>query len=191
MYRQFNIHNSTFCPHSVFMCFVWISEQTAIISLHNINWLVCITQRQSVYCAVRTGCWQSAAFQCSPSTPPPPSLCPFLVRIQEWIPHAKTNKVVINDVHLQTFNFSSTAPTFTRLHSFTFSPAVTQSPRYSAVNENEGTFQQWNVGACQRICSRAWTFELERLSTLRHVRAFCTLVNRVGLDTQQELGTVL
>ena len=29
--------NSTFCPHSVFMCFVWIWEQTAIISLHNIN----------------------------------------------------------------------------------------------------------------------------------------------------------
>jgi hypothetical protein len=24
---------------SVFMCFVWISEQTAIISLYNINWL--------------------------------------------------------------------------------------------------------------------------------------------------------
>jgi hypothetical protein len=33
-------NNSTFCPHSVFMCFVWISEQTAIISLYNINWLV-------------------------------------------------------------------------------------------------------------------------------------------------------
>ena len=29
--------NSTFSPHSVFMCFVWISEQTAIISLYNIN----------------------------------------------------------------------------------------------------------------------------------------------------------
>jgi peroxiredoxin len=29
--------NSTFCPHSVFMRFVWISEQTAIISLYNIN----------------------------------------------------------------------------------------------------------------------------------------------------------
>ena len=29
--------NSAFCPHSVFMCFVWISEQTAIISLYNIN----------------------------------------------------------------------------------------------------------------------------------------------------------
>jgi hypothetical protein len=31
------IYNSTFCPHSVFMCFVWISEQTAIISLYNID----------------------------------------------------------------------------------------------------------------------------------------------------------
>ena len=33
-------NTSTFCPHTVFMCFVWISEQTAIISLHNINWPV-------------------------------------------------------------------------------------------------------------------------------------------------------
>jgi hypothetical protein len=54
MYRQFNIHNSTLCPHTVFMCFVWISEQTAIISLYNINWLVFITETESVYCAVRT-----------------------------------------------------------------------------------------------------------------------------------------
>ena len=50
----FNI--STFCPHSVFMSFVWISEQTAIISLYNINWLVCITETECVYCAVRTEC---------------------------------------------------------------------------------------------------------------------------------------
>jgi len=33
-------NNSTFCPHRVFMCFVWIWEQTAIISLYSINWLV-------------------------------------------------------------------------------------------------------------------------------------------------------
>ena len=46
--------NSTFCPRSVFMCFVWISEQTAIFSLYNINWLVCIIETESVYCAVRT-----------------------------------------------------------------------------------------------------------------------------------------
>jgi hypothetical protein len=49
-------NNSTFCPHSVFMCFVWIWEQTAIISLYSINWLVCITETECVYCAVRTGC---------------------------------------------------------------------------------------------------------------------------------------
>ena len=38
---------------AVFMCFVWISEQTAIISLYNVNCLVCITETESVYCAVR------------------------------------------------------------------------------------------------------------------------------------------
>ena len=43
--------NFTFSPHSVFMCFVLIAEQTAII-----NWLVCIAEIYSVYCAVRTGC---------------------------------------------------------------------------------------------------------------------------------------
>ena len=49
------LKNSTFCPHSVFVCFVWISEQTAIISLYSINWLVCITETECVYCAVGTG----------------------------------------------------------------------------------------------------------------------------------------
>jgi hypothetical protein len=49
--------NSTFCPHSVFVCFVWIWEQTAIISLYSIIWLVFITETECVYCAVRTECW--------------------------------------------------------------------------------------------------------------------------------------
>jgi hypothetical protein len=44
----------TFCPHSVFMCFVWIWEQAAIISLYSINWLVFITETECVYCAVRS-----------------------------------------------------------------------------------------------------------------------------------------
>ena len=48
-------NNSTFCPHSVFMCFVWIWEQTAFISLYYIKWLVFITETERVYCAVRTG----------------------------------------------------------------------------------------------------------------------------------------
>jgi len=48
------LQNSTFCTHSVFMCtFKWISEQTAIIFLNNINELVFITERKRVYCAVR------------------------------------------------------------------------------------------------------------------------------------------
>ena len=49
------IYNSTFCPHSVFICFVWIWERTAIISLYSINWLVFITETECVYCGVRTG----------------------------------------------------------------------------------------------------------------------------------------
>ena len=36
------------------MCFVWISEQTAIISLYSVDWLVFINETESVYCAVRT-----------------------------------------------------------------------------------------------------------------------------------------
>jgi len=46
--------HSTFCPRSVFMSFVWIWEQTAIISLYSINWLVFITETENVYCAVRS-----------------------------------------------------------------------------------------------------------------------------------------
>ena len=56
MYRQFNIQQFYVLPtQTVFVCFVWIWEQTAIISLYSINWLVCITEAESVYCAVRTG----------------------------------------------------------------------------------------------------------------------------------------
>jgi len=32
--------NSTFCPHSVFMCFAWIWEQTAIIFTGKFNWVI-------------------------------------------------------------------------------------------------------------------------------------------------------
>ena len=48
--------NSTFCPHSVFMCFVWIWEHTAIIFLYSINWMVFITEMECVHCAVRAKC---------------------------------------------------------------------------------------------------------------------------------------
>jgi hypothetical protein len=45
----------TFCLHSVFFYSVWISEQTAIIFLYSINWLVFIIETECVYCAVRIG----------------------------------------------------------------------------------------------------------------------------------------
>jgi hypothetical protein len=48
--------NSTFYPQSTFMYFVWILEQTAIISLYSINWLVFITEGGCVYSAIRSGC---------------------------------------------------------------------------------------------------------------------------------------
>jgi hypothetical protein len=44
----------TFCPHSVFMCFVWIVVKTAINSLKFNNCLVVITETACVYCAVRS-----------------------------------------------------------------------------------------------------------------------------------------
>jgi hypothetical protein len=46
---------STFCPHSVLLCYVWVWEQTTIISLYSIKWLVFINETESVYCAVQTG----------------------------------------------------------------------------------------------------------------------------------------
>ena len=36
------------------MCFVWISEETTTFALYSINRLVLTTERDSVYCAVRT-----------------------------------------------------------------------------------------------------------------------------------------
>jgi hypothetical protein len=49
------LKNSTLCPYSEFMCFVWISEQTVGISLYRIKWLVFVTEVEHVYCAVQTG----------------------------------------------------------------------------------------------------------------------------------------
>jgi len=54
MYRGLTFTISTFCPHSVFMCFVWIWEQTAIISVSCVNWSLGVTETECVYCAVRT-----------------------------------------------------------------------------------------------------------------------------------------
>jgi hypothetical protein len=49
---RFDIKTLRFA-HPVFLCFIWIWEQTAIISLYNIHWLVFICDMEYVYCAVR------------------------------------------------------------------------------------------------------------------------------------------
>jgi len=54
MYCQL-YHSEILCStHNAFMCFAWILEQTAIISLHSINLPVFITDAERVYCAVQT-----------------------------------------------------------------------------------------------------------------------------------------
>ena len=49
-------HSEILCSaHNAFMCFAWISEQTADISLYRFNFPDFITEEECVYCAVRTG----------------------------------------------------------------------------------------------------------------------------------------
>ena len=47
-----DIKYPTFCPNSVFTCFVWFWEP-AVISLHSTNCFVSITETENVYCEVR------------------------------------------------------------------------------------------------------------------------------------------
>ena len=54
MHQQFNIQQLYVLP-TLYLCFVFIWEQTATCATYSINWLVFITEMKSVYCAVRTG----------------------------------------------------------------------------------------------------------------------------------------
>jgi hypothetical protein len=47
----------------LFMCFVFVWEQTATFATYVINWLVFITEMKSVYIAVRTGPLNEAAME--------------------------------------------------------------------------------------------------------------------------------
>ena len=64
MFTARYVLNSTFCSHIAFMCFVWIWEQTPIISLYSINWLVFITETECVCCAVRSTFCPHSVFIC-------------------------------------------------------------------------------------------------------------------------------
>jgi len=53
MYHQFNIQQFYVLPTQCVCVFVWIPEQTMIIPLYNINWLVFIPEMKCVYCKVQ------------------------------------------------------------------------------------------------------------------------------------------
>ena len=55
MHHQLNIQQLYALPHTVFICFVFIWEQTATFATYSINWFVFVTEMKSVYSAVRTG----------------------------------------------------------------------------------------------------------------------------------------
>ena len=50
---MFKIQKILHAGYIAFMCSVWLSEQTATFALYIINWLVFLTEVESVYCAVR------------------------------------------------------------------------------------------------------------------------------------------
>jgi hypothetical protein len=52
--NRFNIQELYFLS-TLFVCFVFVWEQTAICATYSINWLVFITEMKSVYCTVQTG----------------------------------------------------------------------------------------------------------------------------------------
>jgi len=54
MYRQFNIQQFYVLPTHCIYVFC-VDLRTAIISLYNINWLVFLTETESVYFSVLTG----------------------------------------------------------------------------------------------------------------------------------------
>ena len=57
-----NINITTIWKQNSFICFVSFCLQTTNISLYSINWLVCITETECVYCAVRTGTLNNSTF---------------------------------------------------------------------------------------------------------------------------------
>jgi len=65
IHQQIQHSRIALSAHIVFMCFVFISEQTATCATYNTNRLVFITEMRSVYYAVRTGSLNRAVYSSS------------------------------------------------------------------------------------------------------------------------------
>ena len=124
-------NNSMFCPHSVLMCFVWIWEQTVIISLYSINWLVFITETECVYCAVRIEYLYISQFKFLLQTMPfikwsVAGLSPQKPGFDSWADSVRivADKFTLVQVFLPVLQFSpvSIIPLMLHTHSFTYHP---------------------------------------------------------------------
>jgi hypothetical protein len=96
--------NFTFCPHSVFVCFVWIWEQTAIISLYSINWLLFITETECVYCTVRSALTVYLCILCGSQNKQ--RLFPYMV-LNEFITQAKCVYCAVRIEYLNRMQFTT------------------------------------------------------------------------------------
>ena len=148
MYHQFNIHNSTFCPHNIFM---WISEQTAIISLYNINWLVCVTETECVYCAVRTGSFFIYFFK--------------LFQVLKWKAALLTLSKTRHNAALQTHSapMLSSSPRCTSQQSITSTPLKPWS-RIRLRNSHFFRRRKKCLGFMAFCCAIAWAGQRSRYS---------------------------
>ena len=156
MYHQFNIQQFyVLLAQTVFMCFVWIWEQTAIISLYSINWLVCITETECVYCAVRTGCFLPringlTQFRRHPQWPRPVSVNVWSV---SWWPYWLTPAVSgAHREHVKWYRFLNypwhLVYVFSVL-SCVHCPTFTQAERRAEISPLPQTLrQQTSVGLC-------------------------------------------
>jgi hypothetical protein len=60
---RFKIKKNLYFDNQMCFCvFVRISEQTVILALFKFNWLVFVTESETVYCAVRTGSLNKADY---------------------------------------------------------------------------------------------------------------------------------
>ena len=155
--------------HPPVTCFMWISEQTGINSLDSINWLVFITEKKCVYCAVRTGYSYIIQVRFSLSrrwvTGLPPRKLGFDPRL-DYVRFV-VDKVTLGRVSLQVIVFSpfSTIPPTLRtyLHLYV---ALTRKTKGEPWKHSKKQFPLGNPERCVAKYSTFICSEIQRFSQL-------------------------
>jgi hypothetical protein len=84
---------------TLYLCFVFVWEQTATCVTYSINWLVFITEMESVYSAVRTGYLNEA-------------VCAYATYSINWLVFITEMKSVYSAVRTGSLNEAVCAPSF-------------------------------------------------------------------------------